>query len=163
MEATYSSINRWIDKEDVVYIYMIGPGSSLDKCLFRPSDHFLIRLFAFWLLGCINSLYISDISPSSDISSVTQSCPTLCDPMDCSTPGFPVHHQLLELIQTHVHWVSDAIQPSHPLSPPSPPVFNLSQHRSLFKWGSSLHQLAKILKIQHQHQSFQWIFRIDFL
>ena len=65
--------------------------------------------------------------------SVTQSCPTLCDPMDCSTPGSPVHHQLLELAQTHVHRVRDAIQPSHPLSSPSPPAFNLSQHRGLFK------------------------------
>ena len=65
-------------------------------------------------------------------SSVARSCPTLCNHMDCSTPGFPVHHQLLELAQIHVHWVSDAIQPSHPLSSPSPPAFNLSQHRGLF-------------------------------
>ena len=69
-------------------------------------------------------------------SSVAQSCPTLCDPMDCSTPGLPVHHQLLESTQTHVHWVGDAIQPSHPLSSPSPPAFNLSQHQGLFKWVS---------------------------
>ena len=67
------------------------------------------------------------------ISLVSQSCLTLCDPMDCSTPGFPVHHQLPELAQTYVHRVSDAIQPSHPLSSPSPPTFNLSQHQSLFK------------------------------
>ena len=66
-------------------------------------------------------------------SSVTQSCPTLCDPMNHSTPGLPVHHQLPESTQTHVHWVSDAIQPSHPLSSPSPPAFNLSQHQGLFK------------------------------
>ena len=66
-------------------------------------------------------------------SSVAQSCPTLCDPMNCSTPGLPVHHQLLESTQTHVHWVSDAVQPSHPLSSPSPPAFNLSQHQGLFK------------------------------
>ena len=66
-------------------------------------------------------------------SSVAQSCPTLCDPMDCSTPGFAVHHQLLELAQTHVYWVSDAIQPSHPLSSPSPPAFNLAQHQCLFQ------------------------------
>ena len=71
-------------------------------------------------------------------SSVAQSCPTLCDPMDCSTPGFPVHHQLPELIQTHVHRVSDAIQPSHPLSSPSPPAFNLSQHQGLFSKESVL-------------------------
>ena len=70
----------------------------------------------------------------AQFSSVAQSCPTLCDPMDCSTPGFPVHHQLLEFTQTHVHWVSDAIQPSHPLSSPAPPTLNLSQHQGLFKW-----------------------------
>ena len=68
----------------------------------------------------------------SQFSSVAQSCPTLCDPVDCSTPGFPVHNQLLELTQTHVHGVSDAIQPSHPLSSPSPLAFNLSQHQGLF-------------------------------
>ena len=97
----------------------------------------------------------------SQFSPVTQSCPTLCDPMECSTPGFRVHHQLPELAQTHVHWVGDTIQPSHPLSSPSPPAFNLSQHQGLFKWVSSLHQVAKVLELQHQ--SFQWIFRTDFL
>ena len=69
---------------------------------------------------------------------------TLCDPMDCSTPGFPVYHQLPEFTQTHVHWVGDAIQPSHPLSSPSPPAFNLSQHQGLFNWVSSSHQVAKV-------------------
>ena len=71
-------------------------------------------------------------------SSVTQSCPILCDPMNCSTPGLPVHHQLPEFTQTHVHWVSDAIQPSHPLSSPSPPAPNPAQHQSLFQWANSL-------------------------
>ena len=75
--------------------------------------------------------------------------------MDCSTPGFPVHHQFLELVQTHVHQVDDAIQPSHPLLPPSPPAFNLSQHQGLFQWVSSSHQVAKVLELQLQHQSFQ--------
>ena len=83
-------------------------------------------------------------------SSVTQSCLTLCDTMDCSTPGFPVHHQLLELAQTHVHRVSDAIQPSHPLLSASPPAFNLSQHQGLFQGVSSSHQVAKVLELQHQ-------------
>ena len=96
-------------------------------------------------------------------SSVTQSCPTFCNPMDCSTPVFPVHHQLPELTQTHVHWVNDAIQQSHPLSSPSPPAFNLSQHLGLFQCVSSSHQVAKLLEFQLQHQSFQWIFRADFL
>ena len=97
------------------------------------------------------------------VSSVAQSRPTLCDPMNCSTPGLPVHHQLPELAQTHVHQVSDAIQPSHPLSSPSPPAFNLSQHWGIFQWISSSHQVAKSMKLQLQHQSFQGIFRTDFL
>ena len=86
-------------------------------------------------------------------SSVTQPCPTLCDPMGCSTPGLPVYHQLPELAQTHVHPVSDANQPSHPLSSPSPPAFNLSQHQGLFHWVGSSHQVAKVLELQLQHQS----------
>ena len=100
---------------------------------------------------------------SVQFSSVTQSRPTLCNPMDCSTPGFPVHHQLPEFTQTHIHQVGNAIQPSHPLSSPSPSDLNLSQHQGLFKWVSSLHQVAKLLELQLQHQSFQWIFRTDFL
>ena len=75
--------------------------------------------------------------------SVTQLCPTLCDPMDWSTPGFPVHHHLPDFAQTHVHWVSDAIQPSHPLSPPSPSALNLSQHQGLYQWVDVLHQVTK--------------------
>ena len=71
---------------------------------------------------------------SVQFGSVTQSCSTLCDTLDCSMPGLPVHRQLPEFTQTHIHWVSDAIQPSHPLSSPSPPAFNLSQHQALFKW-----------------------------
>ena len=96
-------------------------------------------------------------------SSVTQSCPTLCDPMICTMPGLPVHHKLPEFNQTHVHWVGDAIQPSHPRSFPSPPAFNLSQHQSLFKWVRSLHQMAKLLEFHLQHQSFQWTLRTDLL
>ena len=94
-------------------------------------------------------------------SSITQSCLTLCDPMDCSTPYLPVHHQLPEFTQTHVHRVGDAIQPSHPLSSPSPPAFHLSQHQGLFERVSSSHQVVKVLEFQLQHQSFQWIFRTD--
>ena len=93
-------------------------------------------------------------------SSVAQSCPTLCDPMDCSTPGLPVHHQLPEHAQTHVCRVGDAIQPSHRLSSPSP-TFSLSQHQGLFQWVSSSHQVYKVFESQLQHQSFQWIFRTD--
>ena len=96
-------------------------------------------------------------------SSVTQPGLTLCKPIDCRTWGLPVHHQLLKFIQTHDHWVGDAIQPSHPLPFLSPPAFNFSQHQGLFKWVSSSPQMTKVLEIQLQHQSFQWIFRTDFL
>ena len=91
-----------------------------------------------------------EVSVSSCVrfSSVAQTCPTFCNPMDCSTSGLPVHHQLLEFTQTHVHWVDDAIQPFHPLLSPSPPTFNPSQHQGLFKWVSSLHQVAKVLEFQ---------------
>ena len=91
---------------------------------------------------------------NSGNSSVAQSCPTLCNPMDCSMRGLPVHHQLPEFTQTHVHWVSDAIKPSHPLLSPSSPTFNLSQHQGLFKWVPSSHQVAKVLEFQLQHQAF---------
>ena len=100
---------------------------------------------------------------SFQFSSVAQSCPTLCDPMNCSTPGHPVHHQLLEFTQAHVHWVGDAIQPSHPLSSPSLPAPNPSQHQGLFQWVNSSHEVAKVLEFQLQHQSFQWIPRTDLL
>ena len=103
-----------------------------------------------WLL-CLVHGNISSVPFSHSVMS------TLCDPMDCSTPGFPVHHQLPELAQTHFHWVDDAIQPSHPLSSPSPPTFNISQHQGLLQWGSSSHQVAKVLELQHE--SFQWIAR----
>ena len=94
-------------------------------------------------------------------SSVAQSCLTLWDSMDCSMPGFPVHNQLPELAQTHVHWVSDAIQPSHSLSSPSSPAFNFADHQGLYQRVSSLHQLTKVLEIQLQLQSFQWKFGIS--
>ena len=127
------------------------------------------------ILGLILGLWIDFTNPSSKrwnlwiikvnwiSSSVAQSCPTLWDPMDCSTPCFPVHYQLPELAQTHVHRVGDAIQPSHPLSSPSPPAFNLSQHQGLFQWISFSHQVAKVLEFQLLHQSFQWTPRTDLL
>ena len=100
--------------------------------------------------------------------SVTQLCPTLWDPMDCSTPGFPVLHHLPEFTQTHVHWVSDAIQPSHLPPSPSPPAFTLSQHQNLFHWVGSCYHVAKVLELQLQHQSFNEYsrlisFRMDWL
>ena len=92
-----------------------------------------------------------------------KSCLTLCDPMNHSTPGLPIHHQFLESTQTHVHRVGDAIQPYHPLSSPSPPASNPSQHQGLFQWVNASHEVAKVLEFQLQHQSFQWTPRTDLL
>jgi len=119
---------------------------------------FLFHASAVRLLEC----------PLVQFSSVIQSCPTVCDPMNRSMAGLPVQHQLSESTQTHVHWVGDAIQPSYPLLSPSPPALNLSQHQGLFKWVSSSHQVTKVLEFQLQHQSFQWTpglisFRMDWL
>ena len=94
----------------------------------------------------------------TDCCSVTQLCLALCDPMDCSMPGFPVLHYLPKLVQTHVHWLDDAIQPSHPLSNPSLSALSLSQHQGLFQWDGFLHQVAKILELLLQHHSFQWTY-----
>ena len=101
-------------------------------------------------LGCLKifNIFSNHRIKFKIFSSVTQSYLTLFDPMNHSTPGLPVHHRLLESTQTHVYWVSDAIQPSHPLSSPFPPALNLSQHQSLFHWVSSLHQVAKVLEFQ---------------
>ena len=102
------------------------------------------------------NLFPIECISSVQFNSVTQSCLALCDPRDCSMPGLPVHHQLPEFTQTHVHWVRDAIQTSHPLSSPSYLAFSHFQHQGLFKWVSSLHQVAKVMAFQLQHQSFQW-------
>ena len=123
----------------------------------------------YWLLNshsertCKLAIYLwNDLERVSRIHFccclVTKSCLILCNPMDCSTPGFPVHPQLPEFAQTH--WVSDAIQPSYLLLPPSPSALNLSQHQDLFQWASSSNQVAKVLEFQHQ--SFPWIFKVDF-
>jgi len=110
----------------------------------------------------LSHLWVSFTS-SVQFSSVAQSCPTLCDPMNHSTPGLLVHHQLPEFTQTHVHRVSDAIQLSHPLSSPSPPAPNPSQYQSLFQWVNSSREVATVLEFQLHHQSFKWVFRVDFL
>ena len=115
-------------------------------------SNFLLRKFVF----CYIAINRHEVSQVSDViqhairmfSSVQSlSHVQLCNPMDCSPPDLPVHHQLLEFTQTHVHWVGDAIQPSHPLSSPSPPVLSLSQHQGLFKWVSSSYQVAKVLGV----------------
>ena len=103
---------------------------------------------------CFKTLFIQ-------FTSVAQSCLTLFDPMNCSTPGLPVHHQLPEFTQTHIHRVGDALQPSHPLSSPSPSAPNPSQHQGLFQWVNSSHEEATELEFQLQHQSFQRTPRID--
>ena len=136
VETTQVSLKTWMNKQSVVYTYNV----LWNEVLIHTTT---------WM--------------SLQFSSVTQSCPTLCNPMDFSTPGFPVHHQHLEFTQTYVHRINDAIQPSQCLSSSSLPTFNLSQHQGLFQWVSSSHQMAKVLGFQLQHQSFQWIFRTDFL
>ena len=115
------------------------------------SGHLVINI---QLIQCCKSI---------QFSSVVQSCPTLCDPMNRSTPGLPVHQQLPESTQTHVHRVGDAIELSLPLSSPSPPAPNPSQRQGLFQWVNSSHEVAKVLKFQLQHQSFQWTPRTDLL
>ena len=126
-----------------------------NECIFALRKGYILTVCGDgFLLGCGWCLPVQ-------FSSVAQLYQILCDSMDCSTPGFCLHHQLLEPTQIHVHRVRDAIQPSHPLSFPFPPAFNLSQHQGLFKWVSSLHQVAKVLEFQLQHQSFQWVFRTD--
>ena len=143
---------------------LAGPSLPLVYCRVSVVASLYNGLWLYYLL--IFTIFPSSLKLSKldlCISLVSQSCLTLCDPVDFSTPGFPVHHQVPELAQTHVHQVSDAIQPSHPLSSPSTPAFNLSQPQGLFKRVSSSHQVAKVLEFQLQHQSLQWLFRTDFL
>ena len=123
----------------------------------------ILEINQYWIFQCVNMIYLSIYFSSVQFSSVTQSCPTLCNPMNHSMPRLPVHHQLLEFTQTHIHWVGDAIQPSYPLSSPSPPAPNPSQHQGLFQWVNSSHEVAKVLDFQLQVQSFQWTLRTDLL
>ena len=150
-QASLSITNSWWLPK-LISIELVMPSNHLILCrpiLLLPSIFPYIRVFSY------------EVCPVKFIS-VAQSCPTLCDPMDWSKLGFTVYHQLPEFTQTDVHWVCDAIQPSHPLSSPSP-AFNHSQHQSLFQWVSLSHQVAKELELQLQHQSFQWTPRTDFL
>ena len=131
------------------------------------SVHLIIKILLCWGQSLVNihmGYKYSHLFPHSEkysvqFSSVAQSCLTLCNPMNHSTPGLPVHHQLPEFTQTHVHWVGDAIQPSHLLSSPSPLAPNPSQHQCV----NSSHEVAKALIFQLQHQSFQWTPRTDLL
>ena len=136
-----------------------GNGNPLQcSCLESPRDG-----VAWWaaVYGVTQSRTRMKRLSKVVVQAVAQLYWTLWDPIDCSTPGFPVLHNLPELAQTHAHWIGDVIQPSHLLSSPSPPALNLSQHQSLFQWVSSSHQMAKVLELQLQ--SFQWIFKVDFL
>ena len=152
------SLYQWTTKEALHCLYLIylfkfsipSQVGFVHLCLSR--NLFTLSKLSKWLSYVIHQ-----------IRSVAQSCPTLCDPMNRNTPGLPVHHQLPEFTETHVHRVSDAIQSSHPLSSPSPPATNLSQHQDLFQWVNSSHEVAKVLEFQLQHQSFQWTPRTDLL
>ena len=127
---------RWINPD---YYWKLGGKSLLSNLLILTPESF--------------SNHQND--PLLQFSSVGQSCPTLCHPINRSMPGLPVHHQLPEFTQTNVHRVGDSIQPSHPLSSPSPPAPNPSQQQGLFQWVNSSHEVDKVLEFQLQHQSFQ--------
>ena len=131
----------WLEKTFCI----ISTCLILLKFVLWPNKWYILENIPYAIRNVYSALIVFQFS------SVAQSCPTLYDPMDCSTPGLLVHHHLLRFTQAHVCWVGDAIQPSHPLSSPSPPAFNLSQHQGLFKWVSSLYQAANILEFQLQH------------
>ena len=138
--------------------------SFKEKASKHKSHPLIVPTLKGWRLPTmVVFIYLWLFSTYFKFSSVTQSCLTLCDPMNCSMPDLPVHHQLPESTQTHVHRVGNEIQPSHPLSSPSLPAFNLSQHQGLFKWVISSHQVAKVLEFQLQRQSLQWTPRTDLL
>jgi len=139
-----------------------GKGKTSSLRCFICSHNFLSLIHTTYFIWEASSGKLRMVKVNSQFTQFTQSCPNLWDPKDCSTPGLPVHHQLAEF-KTPIHWVGDTIQPSRPLSSPSPPNLNLSQHQGLFKWSSSLHHAAKVLEFLLQHQSFQWIFRTGFL
>ena len=157
--ATHSSLLAWRDPRTEEPVGLQSTGSQrVGQWATDASIHFL-----FWNILCKGLLScLAKVGGFSQFSSVAQSCPSLRNYMDCSKPCLPVYRQLPELTQTLVHWVSDAIQPSHDLSSLLPPAFNLSQHQGLFNWVSSSQQVAKVLEFQLQHQSFKWIFRTDF-
>ena len=157
----------------------LGVSSSCGFCLcshqhtWGNSTHWAFREGGGSLLKCQLPIWLQWLGSAGGhisgqhrlvrFSAVAQLCPALCDLRDCSMPGFSVLRYLPEFAQTHVQWVGDAIQPSHPLSPPAPPAFNLSQHQGLYQWVGFLHQVAQVLELQLQHQSFQWVFTVDFL
>ena len=155
-------VGVWVFYSDIICWMYVGKRESVCVCVL------VLRTLKRKSLNILAQSIVKGMRRNTGIQSVqfslfAQSCPTLCDPVECSTPGFPVHHQLPELTQTHVHWVDDAIHPAHPPLSSSPPAFNLSRHQGLFKWVSSSHQVAKVLEFQLQHQFFRWIFRTNVL
>ena len=155
--SMFLSLGRSCDCFDLwntveVNTVLVVPGAAL-SC-----SWFIVALFC--IMFPLSMFPLRATISSVRFSSVSQSCLTLCDPMDCSTPGFPIHHELMQFTQTHMHRVGDAIQPSRLLLSPSPPALNPSQHQGLFQWVSSSHQVAKVLEFQLQHQSFQWTPRL---
>ena len=158
-------------------MFILVFSASMTGQVYNWYQNFLLRLFGslkmalglkfqFQYLLAISPLLVMISPPIKNETcccccSVAKLCPTLFNPRDCSMPGFSVFHCLPEFVQIPVHWVSDAIQPAHPLLPPFPSAFNVSQHQGLFQWVTSSHQVAKLLELQHQ--SFQWIFRVNFL
>ena len=162
LHATYTC-NSILAQIVIVQIVIITVVVGFLKIVYYFMNFFCIfaTLQRMWLLPLFLAIHITIsrtihiINRLIQFSSVAQSCPTLHNPMNRSTPGLPVHHQLPEFTQTHVHWVSDAIQLSHPLSSTSPPAPNPSQHQSLFQWVNSSHEVAKVLEFQLQHHSLQ--------
>ena len=142
---------------------------QLNHSILSSTAHFFLYLQNFNLMVYplkLRSHRALKLGLSCITCSAVELCLTTCDPVDCSTPVFPVHHSLLRFSQAHVHWVGDAIQSSQPLSSPSPPAFNLSQHQDLFQRVSSALRIMwpkYWLELQPQHHSFQWIVRVDFL
>ena len=160
-------------KTSEILIVLLSKATSQESCSLNEKTKFqsntgLLLITKFVYLLIVNLIFkisvnLEEVIFLQSCYSVAKSCLTLCHPMDCSMPDFTVLHYLPEFAQTHVHWVSDAIQPPHPLSHPSPLAVSVSQHQGLLQWVGSSHQVAKVLEFQLQYQSFQWIFRVDFL
>ena len=139
------------------------PASNCVGLIGKVSEYLESEWLASWISNSKDLKKLKSKTIISQFSSVQQSCPTLCDPMNRNMPGLPVYHHLPEFTQTHIHRVVNVIQPSHPLSSPSPPAPNPSQHQRLFQWVSSSHEVAKVLEFQLSHHSFQWTPRADLL
>ena len=141
-------MDKWIDRSQRKYCKMVTKPEPYICCLqethLKPRDTYKVKVKGWKRIFHANG----NQEKAVQFSSVAQSCPTLRDPMNHSTPGLPIHHQLPDFTQTHVHRVSDAIQPSHPLSSPSPPAPNPPQHQSLFQRVNSSHEVAKVLEFQ---------------